>query len=60
VYSMRLYVNEIFSHEALCLVISSHILITSVAECLFGDKTDILLEWAAADNEGTETRVHSC
>jgi hypothetical protein len=35
-------------------------LVTSVAECLFGDKTDILLEWAAADNEGTETRVHSC
>ena len=44
-YSMRLYVNAIISYEALCLVLSSHLLNTSVAECLFGDKTDILLEW---------------
>ena len=51
-YSIRLYVNVIFSHEALCLVLSSHILITSVAECLLGDKTDILLEWVQTkDNE---------
>jgi hypothetical protein len=45
VYSIRLYVDAIISYEALCLALSSHLLITSVAECLLGDKTDILLEW---------------
>jgi len=33
-------------------VLSSHILITPVAECLLGDKTGILLEWVQTkDNE---------
>ena len=44
-YSMRLYVNAIISYEALCLVLSSHLLIISVAECHLGDTTDILLAW---------------
>jgi hypothetical protein len=44
-YSIRLCVSAIFSHEALCLVLSSHILIISVAKFLLGDKTDILLKW---------------